>query len=109
MSGIGGNNGNAAGNGGIFYSVKTYNETTDSFTDVTSTAEMMDAGKGFQLFLGDDLNSFSAATIDTRGIPYQGDQALPLTFTASNGWDLVGNPFASRLSGASKNSASAIS
>lgn len=79
----------------VFQSVKKWDEVSGAYTDVTLASEATDALEGFELYLGTDTVTSAAVTLDSRGIPYQGDQMLPLTFTSSQGWHLVGNPYAS--------------
>ena len=95
MSGVGGPDGGAFGPGN---SVFTWNEPTAAFVAVTSQATALTPGKGFELFLGDDLNNLNALTFDSRGTLTQQTQNVPgLTFTG-DGYNLIGNPFASYIS-----------
>lgn len=91
MSGVGGNDGDARdGAGGpIYYSVTKYNNTTKAYIYITSTAETIVAGEGVELFLGDNLSTFAAQTMDHRGTPYTG----PISITLKPGFNLIANPY----------------
>lgn len=91
MSGVGGNDGDARdGAGGpIYYSVTKYNNTTKAYIYITSTAETIVAGEGVELFLGDNLSTFGAQTMDHRGTPYTG----PISITLKPGFNLIANPY----------------
>ena len=91
MSGVGGNDGDARdGAGGpIYYSVTKYNNTTKAYIYITSTSETIVAGEGVELFLGDNLSTFAAQTMDHRGTPYTG----PISITLKPGFNLIANPY----------------
>lgn len=79
----------------------TYDEAADEYVPVTSAGTSLNAGQGFEVFLsgGFDFTSFPATTMTTFGTPNQGD--FDLSASVSNtvqGWNLVGNPFASSVS-----------
>lgn len=87
-----------------FESMHTYDEVTNTFAAVTSTATALVPSKGYQLLLADDeaFSEWYAKTIDTRGVPNYGDVTVSgLTRTAGMGgglgWHLVGNPYASAI------------
>lgn len=94
MSGVGGADGNASSGSGVFYSVYNYNEPTVTWVPVTSTASPLTPGLGFEIYLGDNLSSWSSKAITTVGKPNVGDQSIAVT-NSGDGWNLVGNPFAS--------------
>ena len=95
-AGIAGVDGSAGG----FKSVKTYNEPTAAYANVTNSATVLNPGKGYEIWLADALNgNWNAKTIDSRGVPNFGTQNISLSFSGSAGayagLNLVGNPFAS--------------
>jgi hypothetical protein len=63
-----------------------------------SNAATLERGKGYSVFMH-SLNDSSATVLQTTGVPYQGN--IPFTLNAgtswNDGWNLVGNPYASRI------------
>lgn len=94
MSGVGGNDGNACCP--IFRSVRTYNEPTNTYTNITTVTTALTPGRGFMIWMADNLNSLTAPLIyDTRGTPNQGNVNLAVTAGGiGGGYNLVGNPYA---------------
>lgn len=94
MSGVGGNDGNACCP--IFRSVRTYNEPTNTYTNITTVTTALTPGRGFMVWMADNLSSLSAPLIyDTRGTPNQGNVNRAVTAGgAGGGYNLVGNPYA---------------
>lgn len=94
MSGTGGNDGNACCP--LFYSVRTYSEPTNTYTNVTSVSTPLVRGRGYMIWTGDNLSSLSAPLIfDSRGTPSFGSFTYPVTAGGSGGgYNLVGNPYA---------------
>lgn len=78
-----------------------YSEGAWDYIPVTTSAQPMTPGTGFELYLATDgLEStpFNATTLDTRGIPNVGNVDISGTMTMINdGWNLIGNPYASHL------------
>ncbi|MFH1321672.1 MAG: T9SS type A sorting domain-containing protein [Bacteroidota bacterium] len=98
MSGVGGINGDACCP--IFVSVETYDESTNNYVTKTVSSALV-PGEGVSIFLGDNLNTLFNLTMDTRGTPNFDDQAFTVTntpFPGGEGWNLMGNPFASHVS-----------
>ncbi len=92
-----------------YASAYTYNESTDVFVPLTSSGGSLIAGKGYEVFLSGDYfyASLPATTVDAVGIPNQGTYNLSsLISNTAQGWNLVGNPFASSISWASVYTAS---
>lgn len=90
-------------------SAATYDEMADTYVAITSSGTSLNAGQGFEVFLSGDFSyaSLPNTTMNTIGVPNQGD--FDLSTTVSNtvqGWNLVGNPFASSISWASVYTAS---
>lgn len=98
MSGVGGPDGTACCP--TFYSVYRYHEpgTTQStaYVAITSVSTALTAGKGYEIYLGDDLTNWTAKVIDTRGTPNFGGLVIPVTRTGGSydpGANLIGNPY----------------
>lgn len=110
MSGIGADDGTPGpagvdGNAGGDSSVWSYNEPTASFLAVTGSSYPVVSGKAYEIFIADDLTSWAARTIDTRGVPTIGNKLVNLSYSAGAGAyagvNLVGNPYASAVNYAS--------
>jgi hypothetical protein len=91
MSGVGGNDGNA----GSFKSVRRYVEANNSWVNITSTVTALTPGKGFQVWMSDNMTGMTAPLIyNSRGTPNFGTVNFPVTAGgAGNGYNLVGNPY----------------
>lgn len=105
MSGIGaddgtpgpaGVDGTASGSNSVF----DWQETLGDYTAVTGSSTPLVAGKAYEIYIADDLTSWAARTIDTKGTPNFGSKTVNLSFTGSSayaGSHLVGNPYASAV------------
>lgn len=93
MSGVGGADGDATdGPGGpVQQTVWKYNNAGQSWVAVTDTNTTITAGEPIEMFLGDNLTTFSAQTMDSRGTPFTG----PRSFNLSAGFNFIGNPYRS--------------
>lgn len=89
MSGVNGFDGNA----GAFQSVYSFDENTQAYVAVTDTNQALTPGKGFEIWLADNLSTWNAKTFDSKGIPTSGSLAV----SVRNGFNLVGNPYANRI------------
>jgi hypothetical protein len=90
-------------------SAATYDEALDAYVPVTSSGTSLNAGQGFEVFLtgGFSYTNFPATTMTTVGVPNQGDFNLSGSVSSTvQGWNLVGNPFASSISWANVYAAS---
>lgn len=87
------------GNAGSFKSVRTYNEPTATYANVTSSLTVLTPGKGYMVWLSDNMNNWNAKTFDARGVPNFTDKTINLSYTAGTyaGVNLIGNPFASAI------------
>ncbi|MES2567395.1 MAG: T9SS type A sorting domain-containing protein [Bacteroidota bacterium] len=99
MSGVGGNDGNATSAPpatGPFRSVRTYNSVTGATVAVTSTTTPLTPGKGFQVWMSDNMFGMTSPLVyNSQGTPNFGTVNFPVTSGgASNGYNLVGNPYA---------------
>lgn len=82
-------------------SAYSYSESLWDYVPVTNAATVLTPGKGFEVYLDTYANYtvFEAATINTNGQPNTGTINISSSLTRVNdGWNLVGNPFASFLS-----------
>lgn len=106
MSGTGGNDGNACCP--IFYSVRTYSEPTNTYTNVTSVSTPLVRGRGYMIWTADNISSLTAPLIfDSRGAPSFGSFTYPVTAGGSGGgYNLIGNPYACPINFSSVVSAS---
>jgi hypothetical protein len=94
MSGVGGNDGNACCP--VFYSVRTYSPTTNSYTNVTSVTTTLLPARGYMVWMADNTTSLTAPLpYDTKGAPNQGTITRAVTAGGpGNGYNLVSNPYA---------------
>jgi len=94
MSGVGGNEGNACCP--IFRSVRTYNEPTNTYSNITSVGTALSNGGGYMVWMADNLNSLTGPLVyDSRGTATFGTVNRAVTAGgAGGGYNLVGNPFA---------------
>jgi len=105
MSGIGaddgtpgpaGVDGSASGSNSVF----DWKESIGDYVAVTGSSYPLVAGKAYEIFIADDLTSWAARTIDTKGTPNYGSKTVNLSYTGSSayaGVNLVGNPYASAV------------
>lgn len=92
MSGVGGNDGTAAG----FKSVRKYNEVTGAYVNITTTSEALTAGKGIMVWMADNNTTGLTAPLiyNSIGTPNFGNKSLAITSGgAGSGYNLVGNPY----------------
>ncbi len=96
ISGTGFPDGCAYGNNGCYFSCKRFigGELTADYIDVTNPNEPLLSGIGYELFIGDDLNTFSGATLKSTGT-LRDYQDYTLNYPdIKQGWNIVGNPYA---------------
>lgn len=105
-SGTGGNDGNACCP--VFYSVRFYNTSTNTYTNVTTINHSLVRGRGYMVWMADNLNSLTAPLIyDSRGTPNFGNVTKSITAGGSGaGYNLVGNPYACPINYSAVQSAS---
>lgn len=94
MSGVGGNDGNACCP--VFYSVRTYNTSTNTYTNITSVNTVLNPARGYMVWMADNINALTAPLIfDTRGTPNFNNVSRAVTAGgAGAGYNLVSNPYA---------------
>jgi hypothetical protein len=96
MSGVNGPDGYA----GTLRSVQTWNEPSGAYVSVTSDQTALAPCVGYDIYMGDNLASWSAKFIDSRGTPNSGNQTIGLSYTGASGDpgdNLIGNPYASHI------------
>lgn len=79
-----------------FTSVYTYDEGV-GYVAAASASQVIQAGQGVMVWSGDTITGTQPFVVDYRGVPNQGDINIPIDFTAIDGWNLVGNPYASTI------------
>jgi hypothetical protein len=79
-----------------FTSVYTYTEGT-GYAAVSNANQIINQGQGLMVWSGDTITGTDPFVVDYRGVPNQGDINLPVSLTNNDGWNLVGNPYASTI------------
>ncbi|MBK9193304.1 MAG: hypothetical protein IPM77_18440 [Crocinitomicaceae bacterium] len=90
ISGTGFPDGCATDGSGCFYSCRYY--TNGISYNVTSITHTLVNGKGYEIFLGDDLNVFSGVTLKNTGTL---ESSAGVSMSLNTGWHTIGNPFVS--------------
>jgi hypothetical protein len=97
--------GSAAG----FFSIYTYDETitgaydnTAAYIPINSINNPIVNGKGYWVYLGDNLGTTNDITMDVVGTLRQGNYNIPITRTntgssTDDGWNLISNPYPSPI------------
>ncbi|MDQ3108676.1 MAG: T9SS type A sorting domain-containing protein [Bacteroidota bacterium] len=98
MSAVGGNDGTACCP--TFFSVRTYNNVTGSYVNVTSTSLALTPGRGFMVWMSDNMSQLVIPLpYDTRGTPNSGTVLRAVTAGGpGGGYNLVSNPYACPIS-----------
>ncbi len=90
-------------------SIYTFNEVSNTWNSIANTnATNLIPGNGYRIFvrgsrndgcnlLSSVVNNTSNVTLQAKGTIVIGSKTLSLTRTNSNGWNLVGNPYASAI------------
>lgn len=86
-------------------SIYNYDETLGAglgYVPISSSAQVIQSGEGLMVWSGDTITGTQPFTVDLQGVPNQGDIDMPITFTSTgatteDGWNLVGNPYASTI------------
>ena len=92
MSGPGFPDGCAYGPEDCFRSV-TYTDHSIQY-DVLNSTDNIQNGRGYEIFIGDDLSTFSGATITSKGSL---NTFSDITKSYTTGWTIMGNPYASPI------------
>jgi hypothetical protein len=83
----------AYGSQGCFTSVSTWNAVTQAYAIVTGPTQALTNGQGFEIFLGDDLNTFSGDVVSVTGTNPSGTRSI----SCRTNWNLIGNPMPSAI------------
>ncbi len=85
----------AAGGNGCYTSAKYWDPLLTTMRGVTDIDSVINAGRGIDIFLGDNLNTFSATTLSTSKSL---NLATSVDLTLQDGWNFIANPFLSPIS-----------
>ena len=88
-----------------FNSIYTYNESLGpglGYVPCSGSTQVMQPGQGFQVWCGDTITGTQPFTLDLVGQPNQGPITMPVSYNnfgvpGEDGWNLVGNPYASTI------------
>ncbi|MBI3135930.1 MAG: SprB repeat-containing protein [Bacteroidetes bacterium] len=88
-----------------FNSIYTYDETQAAglgWEPCTGTTQVIGVGEGLLVWSGDTITGTNPFTLDLAGQANQGPITMPVTYTNTgtleeDGWNLVGNPYASTI------------
>ncbi|MBT6915850.1 MAG: T9SS type A sorting domain-containing protein, partial [Flavobacteriales bacterium] len=94
MSGIDGSDGYATseGGGGGFVSIAYFDNTTDAYVVPGSTSDNFEHGRGYEVWLGDNLTTWGAQAWTLDGTVNVATANLSVN-AAGGGWNLLANPF----------------
>jgi hypothetical protein len=92
MSGEGFPDGCAYGPDGCFRSV-TFTDHSIFYEVINSTDEILN-GRGYEVFMGDDLEVFSGTTLNSVGTV---NNSTDIVNTYTTGWTIFGNPYCSTI------------
>lgn len=79
-----------------FNSVYTYSEGI-GYVAVSNANQVIGQGEGLMVWSGDTITGTDPFVVDYRGVPNQGNISMPVSFSNNDGWNLVGNPYASTI------------
>jgi hypothetical protein len=94
ISGPGFPDGCAYTTNGCFTSAKYWRADLQAYRSFTNIDSALANGHGIEIYLGDNLNTFSATTLTATGTP---NVSLSTNVTVLNGWNLISNPFLSTI------------
>ena len=86
---------------GAWTNISTYDETTGTWTRLSTDSDPILPGQGVSAFMFNSNFSDGFIRYDNTGVPVIGDFSFPLTYTASlganAGWNLISNPYPSDI------------
>lgn len=90
ISGPGFPDGCSFSSNGCYRSARLWNATTQQYVGIDNISTLIPNGTGVEIWLGDNLTSFSQNTLTSAG---EINMDLSSNITIRNGWNLVSNPF----------------
>lgn len=95
ISGVGFPDGCSWSGGKCYNSARTWNPAgAGAYVPITSLTTVIPRGKGIEIFLGDNLSTFSATTLTSSGTI---SNAASVNISVVKEWNLIGNPFMSSI------------
>lgn len=84
------------GDGSCYATLKYFDSPSTSYVDVHNVSHVMQVGRGYEMWFGDDLQTWSGTTYDMNGTL---NGASDITVNFGSGYDLefIGNPYASAI------------
>ena len=79
-----------------FISMYTYTEGT-GYVPAAGTTQIIQPGQGLFVWSGDTITGTAPFLVDLDGAPNQGNLSIPVQYSAADGWNLIGNPYASTI------------
>lgn len=105
ISGSGFPDGCAYSSDGCYYSAKEFHggELGVNYIDVVDPNRPLLNGVGYELFIGDDLTTFSGATLSSVGTLNSSLDVIVAPPNVGSAWNIIGNPYASPITFATMN------
>jgi hypothetical protein len=92
MSGILGSDGYATGEGGGFVSIAYFDNSSDAYVIPGNTSDNFELGRGYEVWLGDNLTTWSAQAWTLDGTANLATANLSVE-GSGGGWNLLANPY----------------
>ncbi len=94
ISGPGFPDGCASSSSGCYLSARFWKASTQAYEGISDINELISNGSGIEIWLGDNLTSFSATTLTSTGTP---NFNVSSNISILSGWNLIANPFMSSI------------